>query len=72
MERLGLEPRTNTLKGYCSTIELSFLRIVGRVGFEPTTNRFTFVLVTKLRGLYLQLLELLDAILVIKRTIPLQ
>jgi hypothetical protein len=61
MERVGLKPTANWLKANCSTSELPFRKVVGRVGFEPTTNRFTFVFVTKLRGLYLQLLELLDA-----------
>jgi hypothetical protein len=43
-------------------------------GFEPPTNQFTFVYVTILRGLYLQLLlrSCRTLNLVIKRTIPLQ
>ena len=33
-ERVGLEPTTNNVKGYCSTIELS-LNMEEDIGFEP-------------------------------------
>ena len=37
MEPLGLEPRTNTLKGYCSTIELRFQ--IGTSGRDRTCDQ---------------------------------
>lgn len=44
MAEVGLEPTTNSLWNYCSTIELfrgKKRNIIGRIGFEPTKQNAT-------------------------------